>query len=50
MPINIDVYINDKLRESELFCFYAVEGVIKWTHTYQHLLDYLKEIDNEEQK
>ena len=50
MPINIDVYINDKLRKSELFCFYAGECVIKWTHTYQHLLDYLKEIDNEEQK
>ena len=50
MPINIDVYINDKLRESELFFFYDGEGVIKWTQTYQHLLDYLKEIDNEEQK
>ena len=50
MPINIDVYINDKLRKSELFCFYAGEGVIKWTHTYQHLLDYLKKLDNEEQE
>ena len=50
IPVSMDVYINDKLRKSELFCFYAGEGVIKWTHTYQHLLDYLKEIDNEEQK
>lgn len=50
MPTNIDVYINDKLRESESFSFYAGEGIIKWTHTYQNLLDYLKYIDNEEQE
>ena len=50
IPVSMDVNINDKLRKSELFCFYAGEGVIKWTHTYQHLLDYLKKLDNEEQE
>ena len=50
IPVSMDVYINDNLRKSELFCFYAGEGIIKWTHTYQHLLDYLKKLDNEEQE